>query len=75
MDPKISMWVNFALTVLSGIAGGAAVLTPVFGDAVTHQIVVDTSLALFLVGLVNMGLHGMSAPVAGPMLKLFRKGA
>lgn len=67
MNPNISMWLNIAISVISGLTGAAAVLTDLFGQGPAQKIVAGLALAGILVGSVNTGLHATSTAQAGPL--------
>jgi len=69
VDPKVSAWVNLVISVLGFVAGAGALLSPIFGTGTTEQIVGIAGLALGVLGAINTALHGVSAPVAGPLVK------
>ena len=70
VSPKVSMWINLIVVLLGALAGAGAQLTPIFGTGVASQIISYSSFAVSVLGLFNTALHGVSAPVAGPITKL-----
>lgn len=74
MSSTVSMYLNIVIAVLGVAAGAGAYFTAVFGQGEGQIIVMTCGFALALVSAVNGVLHGASAPQAGPMLKLFKKG-
>lgn len=68
IDPKVSAWINLIVAVLSSLAGAGALLTPVFGSSVTATIVAVAAFAVSILAGLNSALHGVSAPVAGPLV-------
>lgn len=75
MSPTVSTWVNIVLAVLGFLVGATAQLTPIFGANVTTEIISVSGLAVGVVSAINAGLHSISTPVAGPVLKFFKRGA
>jgi hypothetical protein len=69
VTPKVSAWVNLIISVLGFVAGAGALLSPIFGSGTTEQIVGVAGLVLGILGAVNAALHGVSAPVPGPLVK------
>ena len=69
MNPKVSMIINVALSVLGFLISASAELTPVFGAATSNKIIAISGLTLGIVAAVNAGLHAVSSPVAGPLRK------
>ncbi len=69
INPKVSTWINLAISILGFLVTASAVLTPVFGEGTTHTIVAVSGLVLGFLGAINTALHGVSAPVAGPLVK------
>jgi hypothetical protein len=67
IDPKISMWLNIAVSVLGFLTGASAQLTDIFGQGETQKIVALCGLAVGLLGSINTALHGASSAQAGPM--------
>jgi hypothetical protein len=69
VNPRTSAIINVVLAVLGIIAGMTAQLTPVFGAGTTQLIVTTAGSVVTLYGIINGTLHGVSAPVAGPLVK------
>lgn len=74
MNPKISMIINIVISVLGFLVSASAELIPVFGSATSSEIIAVSGLALGIVGAINAGLHAVSAPIMGPLLKYFQRG-
>jgi uncharacterized membrane protein YuzA (DUF378 family) len=69
IDPKVSTLINLVITVLGALAGASAEWTSLFGQGKSQQIVAVMGMAVTVLGAVNTGLHGVSSPVAGPLVK------
>lgn len=69
MNPNVSMWVNIAVSIISGLAGAASLFTDMFGQGPAQKIVAGLSLAGIVVGAVNAGLHSVSTAQPGPLAK------
>jgi hypothetical protein len=69
IDPKISMWLNIAMSVLGALMGASAELTTIFGQGTSQAIISVCGLVLTVVGAINGALHGVSGPEAGPMVE------
>jgi predicted transcriptional regulator len=60
IDPKISMWLNAVLSIIGAVAG-------LGGFDIKNLTVAGVVTAIL--AAVNAVLHGVSAPVAGPIVK------
>lgn len=70
MNPNVAMWINVALSALGFLAGAGALLTPVFGQGTSDQIVAIAGLTVGLLAAINTALHAVSSPAPGPAYKL-----
>ena len=67
VDPKVSMWINIAVSVLGVVVGAGAQLTVLFGQGRAQAIISVCGLLLAVGGAVNGALHGYSGPEPGPL--------
>jgi uncharacterized membrane protein (DUF441 family) len=63
------MWLNVLVAVLAGISSGAISLTDILDPVTAHKIVAWTTFLVAVIAVANVGLHGMSTPNRGPLLK------
>ena len=69
VSPRISMYLNLVLAVLSAIAGGAISLTGILPEGEAHVAVSWCVFLVSVIGVANGVLHGYSAPQAGPAVE------
>lgn len=69
VDPKVSAILNIVVAVLGVLGTCAAQLTTLFGQGQAQTIITVASLTVTIIGAVNGGLHGISSPTAGPLVK------
>lgn len=67
IDPKISLVINVIIAVTSALAGGAAMLTDLFGADTAKAVVAAAGLLGMVVSSINIGLHSLSGPHPGPL--------
>jgi hypothetical protein len=69
ISPTVSAVFNLLFLVAGGVAAAAASLTTLFGAGTSASIVAYAGIAVAALGAINSYLHGVSAPVAGPLAK------
>lgn len=69
ISPKASMWINAGFVLLGAIGAGTLALPDFIPAGPAHYIVSTASFIFTAYGLMNGALHGVSAPVAGPLVK------